>query len=67
MIQFIHLNVIWGDKIIQRPGILELHYHYIRGENLLFADADGATTFPDLVKLEEAMEGLAKDGQVLLH
>ena len=35
-----------------------------RGENLLFADADGATTFPDLVKLEEAMESLAKDGQV---
>ena len=36
-----------------------------RGENLLFADADGATTFPDLIKLEEAMEGLAKNGQVL--
>ena len=32
---------------------------------MLFADADGATTFPDLVKLEEAMEGLAKNGQVL--
>jgi len=34
-----------------------------RGENLLFADADGATTFPDLVKLEEAMESIAKDDQ----
>ena len=32
----------------------------------MFADADGATTFPDLVKLEEAMESLAKDGQVFV-
>ena len=38
--------------------------NYPRGENLLFADADGATTFSDLSKLEEAIGGVAKDGQV---
>jgi len=33
-----------------------------RGENLLFADADGATTFEDLVKLEERIKEIEKDG-----
>lgn len=33
-----------------------------RGEMLLFADADGATKFADLVKLEEALKPLPPDG-----
>ena len=38
--------------------------HRPRGDNLLFADADGATTFGDLSKLEEEMTKIAKEGQV---
>ena len=54
------------SKITKYIEIFHLYFLTLvaRGENLLFADADGATTFPDLVKLEEAMESLAKDGQV---
>jgi len=37
-----------------------------RGENLLFADADGATTFCDLVKLEDAMKDLKDEHQGLV-
>lgn len=33
-----------------------------RGEMLLFADADGATKFADLVKLEEAIKPLIPHG-----
>lgn len=32
-----------------------------RGRNLLFADADGATTFSDLDKLMEALSTINKD------
>ena len=34
----------------------------LRGENLLFADADGATTFEDLVKLEENLAEIEAAG-----
>ena len=37
-----------------------------RGENLLFADADGATTFEDLVKLEENLAKIEADGHGLV-
>ena len=37
-----------------------------RGENLLFADADGATTFEDLVKLEENLTKIEVDGQGII-
>ena len=29
----------------------------------MFADADGATTFADLIKLEKCMEEITKDGE----
>ena len=38
---------------------------FSRGENLLFADADGATTFADLTKLEDAMKDISAGGEVL--
>jgi len=41
-----------------RMGILKA-----RGEALLFADADGATTFEELSKLEIELERIASDGQ----
>ena len=34
-----------------------------RGENLLFADADGATTFSDLSKLEKCLEEITKEDE----
>jgi len=34
-----------------------------RGEKLLFADADGATTFEDIVKLEKLLGEIESDGQ----
>ena len=34
-----------------------------RGHNLLFADADGATTFSDLDKVERLLEEISKDGE----
>ena len=34
-----------------------------RGKNLLFADADGATKFSDLTKLNEIMSKLSSDWQ----
>ena len=37
-----------------------------RGENLLFADADGATTFEDLGKLEEDLAKIEVDGHGLV-
>ena len=38
---------------------------FSRGENLLFADADGATTFADLTKLEDAMKDISAEGEVM--
>ena len=37
-------------------------YSYPRGANLLFADADGATTFEDLIKLEENLAEIETNG-----
>ena len=37
--------------------------HIFRGENLLFADADGATTFSDLTKLEKCLEEITKEDE----
>ena len=39
---------------------------FFRGENLLFADADGATTFSDLTKLERCLEEITKEGEGLV-
>ena len=52
-------------------AINNIHVHpknikTIRGENLLFADADGATTFEDLVKLEEDLAKMEVDGHGLV-
>jgi dolichyl-phosphate beta-glucosyltransferase len=33
-----------------------------RGEYILFADADGASCFEDIVKLEDAIKKASKDG-----
>lgn len=49
-----------------KGGAVRMGMLRARGENLLFADADGATTFPDLTKLEEAMEEIARDEQGLV-
>jgi len=46
-----------------KGGAVRMGMLKARGENLLFADADGATTFADIVKLEECLEKVAKDGQ----
>ena len=37
-----------------------------RGDNLLFADADGATTFCDLTKLERCLEEITKEEEGLV-
>jgi len=57
------VRVLTLGKNRGKGGAVRMGMLRARGENLLFADADGATTFPDLVKLEEAMEVLAKDEQ----
>lgn len=57
------VRVLTLGKNRGKGGAVRMGMLRARGENLLFADADGATTFPDLIKLEEAMEGLAKNGQ----
>jgi len=46
-----------------KGGAVRMGMLRARGKNLLFADADGATTFPDLVKLEETMEEIVKNDQ----
>jgi len=45
-----------------KGGAVRMGMLRARGERLLFADADGATTFEDLVKLEAELEKVAKDG-----
>jgi len=45
-----------------KGGAVRMGMLKARGKNLLFADADGATTFEDLVKLEECMKNIEKDG-----
>jgi len=45
-----------------KGGAVRMGMLRARGRNLLFADADGATSFPDLTKLEEAMETLEEGG-----
>jgi len=46
-----------------KGGAVRMGMLRARGENLLFADADGATTFEDLVKLEENLAEIEYDGQ----
>ncbi|XP_074649893.1 dolichyl-phosphate beta-glucosyltransferase-like [Tubulanus polymorphus] len=46
-----------------KGGAVRLGMFSARGKSLLFADADGATSFPDLVKLEESLNEITnKDG-----
>lgn len=49
-----------------KGGAVRMGMLRARGDNLLFADADGATTFADLVKLERVLEELNKDGEGLV-
>ena len=44
-----------------------LKIFYFRGENLLFADADGATTFEDIVKLEENLAEIKRLGESFIQ
>ncbi|XP_017097778.2 dolichyl-phosphate beta-glucosyltransferase [Drosophila bipectinata] len=44
-----------------KGGAVRLGVLSARGRNLLFADADGATKFPDYDKLEEALKTLASE------
>ncbi len=37
-----------------------------RGKNLLFADADGATTFSELLKMEKELGKVERNGQGLV-
>jgi len=45
-----------------KGGAVRMGMLKARGEHLLFADADGATTFPDIVKLEEKMNLVVSQG-----
>jgi len=45
-----------------KGGAVRMGMLKARGENLLFADADGATTFADLVKLEDNLAEISVDG-----
>jgi dolichyl-phosphate beta-glucosyltransferase len=45
-----------------KGGAVRMGMLKARGENLLFADADGATTFEDVVKLEEKLADIEEDG-----
>jgi len=49
-----------------KGGAVRMGMLKARGENLLFADADGATTFEDLVKLEENLTKIEVDGQGII-
>jgi len=49
-----------------KGGAVRMGMMKARGENLLFADADGATTFEDLVKLEEDLAKIQVDGHGLV-
>jgi len=49
-----------------KGGAVRMGMLKARGENLLFADADGATTFEDLVKLEEDLAKIEVDGHGLV-
>jgi len=45
-----------------KGGAVRMGMLKARGENLLFADADGATTFEDLIKLEENLAEIETNG-----
>lgn len=49
-----------------KGGAVRMGMLKARGENLLFADADGATTFEDLAKLEENLKEIEVDGHGLV-
>lgn len=46
-----------------KGGAVRMGMLRARGENLLFADADGATTFSDLTKLEKCLEEITKEDE----
>merc|ERR1719342_1018203 len=46
-----------------KGGAVRMGMLRARGENLLFADADGATTFSDLSKLEKCLEEITKEDE----
>jgi len=49
-----------------KGGAVRMGMLRARGENLLFADADGATTFSDLTKLERCLEEITQEGEGLV-
>jgi len=49
-----------------KGGAVRMGMLRARGETLLFADADGATTFSDLVKLEKLLEEVSKNDEGLV-
>ena len=48
---------------VPMSGLRNSNENVSRGENLLFADADGATTFADLTKLERCLEEITRAGE----
>jgi len=48
-----------------KGGAVRMGMLRARGKKLLFADADGATTFEDIVKLEELLEKIENDGEAI--
>jgi len=49
-----------------KGGAVRMGMLRARGDHLLFADADGATTFEDLVKLEESLSKIEQNGHGII-
>ena len=62
---FIILCIIL-EKNLGKGGAVRRGVLVARGENVLFADADGATKFSDIVKLETKLKDIAAEGHGLV-
>jgi dolichyl-phosphate beta-glucosyltransferase len=58
----IPIKVVELERNRGKGGAVTHGWRHARGERVLFADADGATKFSDVSKLEEAMDKLVENG-----